>query len=130
MAEDGGFELERSGERTFGLARGVDRKHLLRLRRGEAPVERRVDLHGLGAAEARRELAAKLADAHAAGVRCVLVIHGRGLHSDAGPVLRGGVVEWLTAPPLARWVMAFASAQPRHGGEGASYVLLRRSRPG
>jgi DNA-nicking Smr family endonuclease len=128
MAEDGGFELERLGERAFGLARGVDRKHLLRLRRGEAPVERRIDLHGLTAAEARRELSAELRDACSAGVRCVLVIHGRGLHSDTGPVLRGGVVDWLTAPPLASWVLAFASAQPRDGGAGASYVLLRRQR--
>jgi DNA-nicking Smr family endonuclease len=127
---DGGFEVVRSGERAEGLAPGVDRKHLLELRRGEKRIRRRVDLHGLTAAEARRELAAELADAHAAGERCVLVIHGRGLRSEGGPVLRDGVVEWLTAPPLAALVLAFASALPRDGGPGASYVLLRRPRPG
>jgi DNA-nicking Smr family endonuclease len=125
-----GFEVERSGERCEGLAHGIDRAHLARLRRGEQRVERRVDLHGLTAAEARRALAAELRAAFAEGVRCVLVVHGRGLHSEAGPVLRDGLAEWLTAPPLAPLVMAFASAQPRDGGPGASYVLLRRARRG
>ena len=130
MAEGGGFELIRHGERVEGLAQGIDRQHLLRLRRGEWRVERRVDLHGLTAPEARRELVSELQDAVAEGVRCVLVIHGRGLHSESGPVLRDGVLTWLTAPPLAQRVMAFASALPRDGGPGASYVLLRRTRLG
>ncbi len=128
MADD--FEVVRSGERCEGLARGIDRAHLARLRRGEARVERRVDLHRLTAAQARRALAAELRAAFAEGVRCVLVVHGRGLHSEAGPVLRDGLAVWLTAPPLASLVMAFASAQPRDGGPGASYVLLRRARRG
>jgi DNA-nicking Smr family endonuclease len=130
VPEGGGFELARQGERVEGLAQGIDRQHLLRLRRGEWRVERRVDLHGLTAPEARRELASELGDAVAAGERCVLVIHGRGLHSESGPVLQGGVLTWLTTPPLAARVMAFASALPRDGGPGASYVLLRRTRPG
>ena len=112
------------------IAQGIDRQHLARLRKGEWPIERRVDLHGLTSSEARRELASELQDARAAGERCVLVVHGRGLHSEAGPVLRDGVHAWLAAPPLAAWVMAFASALPRDGGPGASYVLLRRTRPG
>ncbi|MEN8159592.1 MAG: Smr/MutS family protein [Myxococcota bacterium] len=128
MAEGGGFAIERLGERSEGLAQGVDRKHLLRLRRGERRIERRVDLHGLVAAEAKRLLARELTSAQTEGLRCVLVIHGRGLHSEDGPVLREGVVAWLTTEPLARRVMAFASARPEHGGPGASYVLLRRIR--
>ena len=130
MPEGGGFELARHGERVEGLAQGIDRQHLLRLRRGEWRIERRVDLHGLTAPEARRELASELQDAALEGARCVLVIHGRGLHSESGPVLRDGVLAWLTAPPLAARVMAFATALPRDGGPGASYVLLRRTRPG
>ena len=127
---EGGFELARLGERVEGLAQGIDRQHLLRLRRGEWRVELCIDLHGLTKPEARRELASELHDAVLAGVRCVLVIHGRGLHSESGPVLQGGVLAWLTAPPLAARVMAFASALPRDGGPGASYVLLRRTRLG
>ncbi len=128
MAEGGRFSVERLGERSEGLAAGVDRKHLLRLRRGEQEIERRLDLHGLVASEARRHLTRELASAQAASIRCVLVIHGRGLHSDGGAVLRDGVVSWLTSEPLASRVMAFASARPEHGGAGASYVLLRRIR--
>ena len=130
MPEGGAFALTRHGERVEGLAPGIDRQHLLRLRRGEWRIERRVDLHGLTAPEARRELTSELQDAALAGVRCVLVIHGRGLHSEGGPVLRDGVLAWLMTAPLARRVMAFASALPGDGGPGASYVLLRRTRPG
>ena len=128
MAEGGRFAVDRLGERSEGLAQGVDRKHLLRLRRGEQQIERRVDLHGLVAAEAKRLLALELSQAQAAGFRCVLVIHGRGLHSESGGVLRDGVIDWLTREPLASRVMAFASARPEHGAAGATYVLLRRIR--
>jgi DNA-nicking Smr family endonuclease len=135
MAERGGplgerrsFAVERLGEQSFGLADGIDREHLRRLRRGEVPVELRVDLHGLVAKEARRRLAAELERAQAAGLRCVLVVHGRGLHSEGPAVLREGVADWLSTAPLVARVMAFASARPEHGGSGASYVLLRRVR--
>ena len=122
------FEIERLGERTEGLAPGIDRKHLVRLRRGEVNVDHRVDLHGLAAADARRTLRAELERVRGSGLRCLLVIHGRGLHSEGAAVLREGVTEWLAAPPLADLVMAFASARPEHGGTGATYVLLRRMR--
>ena len=128
MTERGGFAVERLGERSEGLAAGIDRKHLVRLRRGELPVDLRVDLHGLVAKEARRRLVAEVERAQAAGLRCVLVVHGRGLHSEGPAVLREGVAEWLSAAPLAARVMAFASARPEHGGSGATYVLLRRVR--
>jgi DNA-nicking Smr family endonuclease len=128
VAERGAFAVERLGERAEGLAAGIDRKHLVRLRRGEVPVDLRVDLHGLLAKEARRRLAAEVERAQAAGLRCVLVVHGRGLHSEGPAVLREGVAEWLSAAPLAGRVMAFASARPEHGGSGATYVLLRRVR--
>jgi DNA-nicking Smr family endonuclease len=128
MPEREAFTVERLGERIEGLAAGIDRQHLLRLRRGEVPVDLRIDLHGLVAAEARRRLSTELERAQAAGLRCVLVIHGRGLHSEGSAVLREGVAEWLVAAPLAGRVMAFTSARPGDGGSGASYVLLRRKR--
>jgi DNA-nicking Smr family endonuclease len=128
MPDTGRFTVDRLGERCEGLAQGVDRKHVLRLRRGKQRIERRVDLHGLTAAEAKRQLASELGRAQAEGLRCVLVIHGRGLHSEGGAVLRDGTVGWLTTEPLASRVMAFASALSEHGGSGATYVLLRRIR--
>jgi DNA-nicking Smr family endonuclease len=122
------FQVERRGDRVLGLAQGIDRAHLDRLSRGETPVDLELDLHGLSAADARRLVRETLRCAHEDGDRCVLIIHGRGKHSELSPVLREGLVEWLQEPPTSRLVMAFASARPGDGGVGASYVLLRRRR--
>jgi DNA-nicking Smr family endonuclease len=122
------FEIVTSGERVEGVAVGVDRAWLRRLRAGDVRVEARVDLHGLNARSAHGTVRRALADAHAEGSRCVLVVHGRGVHSPEGPVLRAFLLRWLTESRVAPIVMAFASARPRDGGEGATYVLLRRKR--
>jgi DNA-nicking Smr family endonuclease len=58
----------------------------------------------------------------------VLIIHGRGLHSKSGPVLREALPEWLSSQPLSQGIMAFASAPRGLGGPGATLVLLRRDR--
>jgi len=122
------FEIESAGERVSGLAPGVDRRHLRRLRSGKVPVERRVDLHGLVSHEAREAVRDALLEAAAAGARCVLVVHGRGSHSPGEPVLKAALPEWLAEPPLGARVLAFATAPPRDGGAGATCVLLRRTR--
>ena len=56
------------------------------------------------------------------------MVHGRGLHSPEGPVLKEALPGWLAAAPIGARVLAFATAGPEAGGAGASYVLLRRSR--
>ena len=122
------FAIEYSGEIVHGLAFGIDRKHLRRLERGEIDFDRRVELHGSSSLEARHLLNNELTNASALGERCVLIVHGRGLHSEEGPVLKTAVIEWLTAPPLAARIMAFSSAPPADGGPGATGVLLRRKR--
>lgn len=104
-----------------GLQHGV----LRGLRRGQFPIEARLDLHGMTAAHARRALDAFLAGSLAADARCVLIIHGKGLSApDRPPVLKSGVNAWLRRPE----VLAFCSARPRDGGTGALYVLLRKPR--
>jgi DNA-nicking Smr family endonuclease len=122
------FAVTREGERVYGLAPGVDRRHLKRLRSGEIEPDRDLDLHGLDARAAREDVTFELRDAHAEGDRCVRIVHGRGLRSQEGPVLKEKVLEWITAPPLAALVLAFASAPPAEGGSGALLVLLRRRR--
>jgi DNA-nicking Smr family endonuclease len=122
------FRIERSGSRVEGMAEGVDRRHLRRLRRGDVPVEWELDLHGLERPAARAEVRRTLARAYEEGVRCVLVIHGRGHHSELGAVLREALPGWLSEPPTDRLVMAFTAARAADGGEGACYVLLRRKR--
>jgi DNA-nicking Smr family endonuclease len=116
------FTLRESGERIEGLAEGIDRAHLDRLKRGQVPVEREIDLHGLRQDEAGLEVRVELREAFEMAERCVLIIHGRGAHAETGPVLKEALLGWLCEPPLDRLVMAFASAAPesRAAGEGRS----------
>lgn len=122
------FQVEQRGSQLRGLAPGIDRAHLDRLARGGVPIDLELDLHGLTESAARSLVRETLRCAYEDGDRCVLVIHGRGKHSDLGAVLREALPGWLQEPPTGLLVMAFAGAQPRDGGEGASYVLLRRRR--
>jgi Smr domain len=115
-------------ERPLDEFAGIDRANAERLKRGLHPIEARLDLHGMTQAEAHRELADFVRAAHQAGWRCVLVITGRGLGPDGPGVLKSAVPRWLEEPGLRGRILAVASAQPRHGGAGALYVLLRRRR--
>lgn len=103
---------------------GVDRATAERLKRGRYPVEAHLDLHGLTQAEAHRALSGFVGGSRRAGRRCVLVITGHGRMS--GGVLKQAVPRWLGEPELRPHILAIASAQPRAGGSGALYVLLRR----
>jgi DNA-nicking Smr family endonuclease len=102
----------------------LDRRSWRKLRRGQYPIDARLDLHGLTQAEAHARLASFLAAAAARGNRCVLVITGRGLRH--GGTLRSMTPRWLDEPPMRGLVLSYAQASVQHGGEGALYVLLRR----
>src|SRR5207244_4136779 len=107
--------------------RGLDPRVLRRLKRGEFAVQGHLDLHGLSREQAKPELEAFIGTARTAGKRCVLVVHGRGLHSkDQIPVLKDALRLWFTLGKMARDVLAFATARSHDGGAGAVYVLLRR----
>ena len=123
------FVIEQSGDTIAGRAPDVSLKLLHALRGGQPAPEARIDLHGRARVEALRELERFVISARARAARCLLVIHGRGRGSDAGgPVLRPAVWEWLSGPAAARGgVMAFASARPVDGGDGATLVYLRRN---
>jgi DNA-nicking Smr family endonuclease len=85
-------------------------------------VQRDVDLHGMRREEARTALSAFLREAVRAGIRCVRVVHGKGLGSPGrAPVLKGLVQRWLSQ---RREVLAFVQAKPLEGGAGALVVLL------
>jgi Smr domain len=103
---------------------GIDRANAERLKRGRHPIEARLDLHGMTQAEAHDALAAFINTSRYAGRRCVLVITGRG---ESG-VLKRAVPRWLDEPGLRPQILAIAPAQPRDGGPGALYLLLRRHR--
>jgi DNA-nicking Smr family endonuclease len=110
---------------SFG---GIDRANAERLKRGLRSIEAQLDLHGLTQAEAHRRLVEFVEASYRDGRRCVLVITGRGLGPDGPGVLKRAVPRWLGEAGLRRRVLAIATAQPRHGGAGALYLLLRRQR--
>jgi DNA-nicking Smr family endonuclease len=127
VAGEGSFDLRDTREYTEGAAPGVSQELLRRLRKGEFAVQSNLDLHGRTQKEARADLERFISGAWAKGERCVLVVHGRGLHStDALPVLKQKVPDWLARGRLRKHVLAFASARPPDGGTGALYVLLRK----
>jgi len=129
-ATDEPFEFVQEGEGSDAgfYARDLGRDPLLRLRRGEAGAELSADVHGCKKDEARREVERLFERAAARGVRRLRIVHGKGLHSEAAPVLGELVREMLRRPPLSRHVAAFAFAPLRESGTGATLVLLR-SRP-
>ncbi|WP_087688615.1 MULTISPECIES: Smr/MutS family protein [unclassified Pandoraea] len=104
---------------------GISQDTLLKLQRGDWVVQAQVDLHGLRRDEAREALSAFLHDAVKRGLRCVRVIHGKGLGSvGREPVLKEKVRSWLAQK---NEVLAWAQAQGRDGGSGALVVLLQPS---
>lgn len=109
-----------------GRPAGIDKRSAQRLRRGRTAIDACLDLHGHTQAEAHRMLNAFLGGQQAAGRRCVLVITGKGERGEG--VLRRAVPHWLAESPNRDRVLALEPAQPRHGGAGALYVLLRKAR--
>jgi DNA-nicking Smr family endonuclease len=127
VAGDAPFDLSDSDEFVEGHLPSLDPRLLRKLRAGEIALQGHVDLHGLTREEAKSALERFLLASRQASKRCVLVVHGRGLHSkDQIPVLKASVQLWLTRGRIARWVLAFTTARPHDGGAGALYVLLRR----
>lgn len=113
----------------------MDRKAFTRMNRGKLAPEARIDLHGLTLSAAHPELIRFILQSQAQGLRLVLVITGKGRSGpDDGPipqrpgVLKHQVPHWLATPPLAGAVLQVTEAHRRHGGSGAYYVYLRRTR--
>jgi DNA-nicking Smr family endonuclease len=120
------------------LAR-FDRRKVRKIATGKVEVEARIDLHGLRQRDAHVRLRAFLIEAHARGHKTVLVITGKGGEEPADRygelagerqrgVLRRNVPQWLGEPDLRAIVLSFTQAGVRHGGAGALYVQLRKSR--
>lgn len=105
--------------RRPGIGPDVTRK----LRRGDWAIQRQLDLHGLRTEDAREALGKFIREAHQHGIRCVRVVHGKGLGSPGKtPVLKGRVQSWLVQK---KEVLAFVQARPAEGGAGALVVLLQ-----
>lgn len=108
--------------RQPGIGPDVTRK----LRRGDWTIQRQIDLHGMRRDEAREQLSIFIREAKQQGIRCVRVVHGKGLGSPGKtPVLKSRVHSWLVQK---QEVLAFVQAKPADGGAGALVVLLAPTR--
>jgi len=114
------------GELHHGKAPGLDRRSADRLKKGEMEIEADLDLHGLTQDMAHAQLTAFIQRCWVAQRRCVLVVTGKGAQGFG--ILRAQVPRWLNQSPLRERILGFSYAQPRHGGDGALYVLIRRQR--
>jgi DNA-nicking Smr family endonuclease len=102
---------------------GVGLDVTAKLRKGHWSIQRELDLHGLRREDAREALSSFIREAHRHGVRCVRVVHGKGLGSPGKtPVLKGKVQSWLVQK---KEVLAFVQARGDEGGAGALVVLLK-----
>lgn len=129
MRGDIEFELEYTEEFMYGYVRGLDIKIFQRLKAGQLSSAAHLDLHGMTSDQAQESLLFFIRESYLQGHRCVLVVTGRGKNSPGGQsVLRTEIEAWLTKEPLRRVVLAFCTAQPKHGGAGALYVLLRKQK--
>ncbi|MGB0920336.1 MAG: Smr/MutS family protein [Alphaproteobacteria bacterium] len=145
---------KKTPDKQAGLGTGLDRKNAERLRKGKIDIDGTIDLHGMRQTEAYSALHQFIRSYHGRGARCVLVITGKGKGRDfrgmpravadtpwerksgterfemptGSGVLRELVPGWLNEAGLRPFVVTHSNAQPKHGGSGALYVYLRRTR--
>jgi DNA-nicking Smr family endonuclease len=117
---DGDIE---TGDLITFIRNGIARDVLRKLKKGFWAIQADLDLHGHTTAAARDELARFLARARHRGLRCVRIIHGRGMRSPNNiPLIRNKVRLSLSQRDE---VLAFCDATPADGGAGAVIVLLK-----
>lgn len=122
IAWDDGQE---TGEELVFLRPGVRRDTLRKMRRGHWVLQGELDLHGMISTEARAAVTLFLANSRKRGIRCVRIIHGKGLGSrNREGILRAKVKNWLMQKDE---VLAFCQARAVDGGSGAVIVLLKSS---
>jgi len=120
----GKIRLSDTGEYIDWVRPGARKDLALRLHRGEFSIQDYIDLHGLSLVEAEDALREFFRKAITSQYSCVKIIHGRGLKSRKGPVLKEAIKKWLQGP-FKKWALAYATAKYCDGGLGATYVLLK-----
>ncbi len=124
---------QKSGSRPMD-ANGLDANWEKRINRGQIAPEMTVDLHGETLATAHARLNASLARAIHGGVRTILLITGRPPTSGARAVtggrgvIRASILDWIASSSHRSHIAAIRNAHPRHGGNGALYIIMRRAR--
>lgn len=114
----------------------LDKRTAEKLRKGQFPIEARIDLHGLNKTQAHEKLMRFISSCYAQEFRCALVITGKGISKSTSEdwlvpskgVLKENVPYWLSGVPLKDIVLKAMPAQPKDGGGGALYVYLKQKR--
>ena len=119
------IDISQTSEYVQWHARDVSPDFCRDLHTGRIPAQDSLDLHGFTLDDARPALETFVRDAVRRGLRCVNIVHGRGLRSPLGPVLKENIRRWISFGPLGKIVMAYATAPSADGGAGATYLLLR-----
>ncbi len=121
------LDITFSDEYIEGCVPGFSPKMMQKLKKGQFPIQDYIDLHGLTKQKAEIKIQGFLIQSHRLGLRCVLVVHGRGLNSENHiPVLKEQLPIWLNRGSIKKIVLAFSTARPYDGGTGAIYILLKR----
>ncbi len=104
----------------------LERKREKSLRQGTIDIDAKLDLHGLTQTEAFEALAGFMRKKTKAGKRNLLIVTGRGREGQG--VLRQNLQNWLAGLPESKSILAVREAAPNHGGKGAFYVLMKKTR--
>ena len=122
----GEMDMTFTDEYIEGSVPGFSRKLMRQLKKGMFHTQDYIDLHGLTKQTAEEKVCEFLLQSYRLGLRCVLIVHGRGLNSENHiPVLKKRLPAWLKRSPINKIVLAFSTARSYDGGAGAVYVLLR-----
>jgi DNA-nicking Smr family endonuclease len=107
----------------------IDKRTFERLKKGRLPLEDSFDFHGIGFHDAHYKLIKLIEGWQENGKRCVLIITGKGSRTPKDQkTIRDAFPDWLNDPLLRNKILAYTKAQPKHGGSGAFYLLLRRKK--
>lgn len=127
VKEPAAWDISFSDEYMEGAASGIGSRIMKRLKRGEFSVQDYIDLHGLTKRGAESAVSNFITQSYQRGLRCVLIVHGRGLRSvDHQPAIKKELPVWFRRGTLKKIVLAFVTARPCDGGAGALYVLLKK----
>ena len=125
-AEPAALDHTDQGESVLFYRTGLQRKVIRKLKRGEHPCQAELDLHGMTTLQADDALEGFLCEAAQHNLSCVLIIHGKGYHSENRKgILKPYTIDWVKN---SADIKAFCSARPQDGGTGAVYVLLRQGK--
>lgn len=107
----------------------IDRRTFERLKKGRLPFDDSFDFHGIGFHEAHYKLVKLIEQWQDNGKRCILIITGKGSRTPKDQkTIRDAFPDWLNDSLLRNKILAYTKAQPKHGGSGAFYLLLRRKK--